>query len=200
MSDVGGDVLGYNLFTYCMNNPVNMYDPSGCWPQWIKDAANWVNDNIVQPVVKFVKDIAVDIKNFDINNQSEEDVLKSNYFSCYKGVPVIRTNGERSGSFGVIFITRETNDRDNPEDYVRHEYGHTVQLAQLGVVKYLLCIGLPSLLEWGTGEYYNKPWEITADIYGGVQSRNHSQSDITKGFYYLLGSKEVGMLIWGLIN
>ena len=75
-----------------------------------------------------------------------------------------------------------------------------MQLAQLGVVKYSLCIGLPSLLEWGTGEYYNKPWEITADIYGGVQSRNHSQSDITKGFYYLLGSKEVGMLIWGLIN
>ena len=34
MSDVGGDILGYNLFAYCMNNPVNMSDPSGNWPKW----------------------------------------------------------------------------------------------------------------------------------------------------------------------
>lgn len=25
-----GDLLGHNLFTYCQNNPVMMYDPSGC--------------------------------------------------------------------------------------------------------------------------------------------------------------------------
>ncbi|MBQ6884349.1 MAG: RHS repeat-associated core domain-containing protein [Clostridia bacterium] len=34
MSDVGGDILGYNLFAYCMNNPVNMSDPTGNWPSW----------------------------------------------------------------------------------------------------------------------------------------------------------------------
>ena len=53
MAGVGGSVQGYNLFAYCFNNPVNMSDSSGHWPQWIKDAANWVNNNIVQPVANF---------------------------------------------------------------------------------------------------------------------------------------------------
>ena len=39
-------------------------------------------------------------------------------------------------------------------------------------------------------------WEITADIYGGVQSRNHSQSDIDRGYAYLEDSKKIGILIW----
>ena len=30
-----------------------MIDPSGNWPQWIKDAANWVNNNIIQPFTNF---------------------------------------------------------------------------------------------------------------------------------------------------
>ena len=32
IAGVGGEVLGYNMFAYCMNNPVNMSDPSGNWP------------------------------------------------------------------------------------------------------------------------------------------------------------------------
>ena len=53
IAGVGRSVQGYNLFAYCFNNPVNMSDSSGHWPQWIKDAANWVNNNIVQPVANF---------------------------------------------------------------------------------------------------------------------------------------------------
>ena len=200
IADVGGSIQGYNMFAYCFNNPVNMTDSSGHWPQWIKDAVDWVNDKVIQPVVNFVKDIAEDINNFDSNNESEEKVLESNYFSSYKGVLVIRTNGDRSGSFGAIFLTSETNNRSNPEDVIRHEYGHTKQLEQLGIVNYALCIGLPSWQQWGTGEYYSKPWEITADIYGGVQSRNHSQSNIDRGFAYLEGSKIIGPLIWVFIE
>ena len=49
-----------------------MTDNSGHWPQWIKDAVDWVNDKVIQPVVSFVKDIAEDINNFDSNNESEE--------------------------------------------------------------------------------------------------------------------------------
>ena len=26
--------MGYNMFAYCMNNPVNMSDPTGNWPSW----------------------------------------------------------------------------------------------------------------------------------------------------------------------
>lgn len=35
IADVGGQVLGYNMFVYCMNNPVNMNDSTGNWPRWI---------------------------------------------------------------------------------------------------------------------------------------------------------------------
>lgn len=188
------------MFAYCLNNPVNMFDSSGNWPQWIEDAFDWVNNNIIQPVVSFAKDIKEDITNFDLNNQSEEKTLGSNYFSFYKGTLVLRTNGERSGYFGAIFLTRETNSRNHPEDVLRHEYGHSKQWEQLGILNYAFCIGLPSWRQWGTGEYYSKPWEITADIYGGVQSRDHSQSNIDRGFAYLEGSKIMGPLIWIFIE
>ena len=205
MAGVGGDLHGYNLYAYCFNNPINMVDGFGSWPSWndIENGwnrvTNWVDNNIIQPVVSFGEDIIEDIENYDKYNESEGKVLESNYFSSYKGVLVIRTNLDRSGTFGAIFLTRETNHRDKPEDIIRHEYGHTKQMEQLGVIDYLLCIGIPSWQKWGTGEYYNKPWEVTADIYGGVQSRNHSQSDIDKGFAYLEASKRIGPFVWFFI-
>jgi len=55
ISGVGGSILGYNMFAYCMNNPVNMSDPTGSWPKWIETVANWVNNNIIQPVASFIE-------------------------------------------------------------------------------------------------------------------------------------------------
>ena len=49
---------------------------------------------------------------------------------------------------------------------------------------------------WGDKEYYTKPWEITADLYGRVQSRNHAESDFMYGFAYLDASKHLGPLVW----
>ena len=37
-------------------------------------------------------------------------------------------------------------------------------------------------------------------VRGGVQSRNHSQSNIDRGFVYLEGSKIIGPLIWVFIE
>lgn len=157
----------------------------------------------IQKIIKFinkaVKRAKSDIKNFNRNNTDEENVLNSYYFSAYRGKLVLRTNRNRSGSFGILFITRGTGKRDYPEDVVRHEYGHTRQLHELGIVKYTLCIGLPSLFEWGIGEYYSKPWEITADIYGGVRSRIYSKSLIDEGFKYLEKSKSKGIRVWKTI-
>lgn len=45
--------------------------------------------------------------------------------------------------------------------------------------------GLPSALEWSTRSYYDRPWEITADIFGGVRGRAHTQDDINRGYWYL---------------
>lgn len=38
IAGVGGSIQGYNMFAYCMNNPVNMEDPTGNWPKWVKKA------------------------------------------------------------------------------------------------------------------------------------------------------------------
>ena len=200
---------GANMFTYCKNNPVMMTDPDGNKPVYkiLEEQANTANAIIeaAKPkprsaTARFVSDIMQDFKNYDINNESEEKVLQSKYFSAYKGVPVVRINGDRSGSFGMIFLTRKTNSMKNPEDTIRHEYGHTKQLQQLGVLGYAMCIGLPSWQKWGSGEYYSKPWEITADIYGGVQSRSHTQDNIDAGFQYLETSKYLGLFAWLLIQ
>ena len=188
--------MGCNMYSYCYNSPINQVDENGRLPQWVKDGCSWFNQHITQPVISFARNVKEDFDNYDKYNESEEKVLNSHYFSSYKGVPVIRINGNRSGTFGIMFLTRGTNDTQNPEDTVRHEYGHTKQMDELGVIKFALCIGIPSAAEWGEGKYYDKPWEVTADIYGGVQSRQHTKEDIARGFAYLHGSKIVGPLIW----
>lgn len=40
IAGTGGSIQGYNMFAYCFNNPVNMSDPSGNWPKWVKEIAN----------------------------------------------------------------------------------------------------------------------------------------------------------------
>ena len=203
IAGVGGELLGCNMFAYSFNNPVNMDDQDGNWPKWVQKLGNAVKKSaskVAKKVKSVVKKIKQDVKNFNIKNKSEKKVLKSNYFSAYKGKVVVRTNLNRSGSYGALFITRETNQRKNPEDVVRHEYGHTKQLDKLGVVKYTACIGVPSLFEWGDGEYYDKPWEVTADIYGDVQSRNPSDASVAEGFDYLENSYKYGILVWFTID
>lgn len=58
VAGVGGDIRGYNLFAYCMNDPVNMSDHTGHWPQWIKNAASAV----VNAVKKAVTVVANTVK------------------------------------------------------------------------------------------------------------------------------------------
>ena len=136
-------------------------------------------------VKKFFHYLAEDKRNFDINNTSEQKALYSHFFSAYRRRPVLRIYGRRSGSFGVIFLTRESAKRKDPEDEVRHEYGHTIQLRQMGVLKYLIRIGLPSWTSKAPGPYYDRPWEVTADLYGGVRSRVHKKEIVDAGIAYL---------------
>ena len=75
IAGVGGSVQGYNLFAYCFNNPVNMSDSSGHWSQWIKDAASWVNNNIIQPVKNFFSSS----KQSNVVNASSHDANRRPY-------------------------------------------------------------------------------------------------------------------------
>ena len=42
VSDVGGDIRGYNMYSYCFNNPVNMVDSKGEYPWWIVAVLTYV--------------------------------------------------------------------------------------------------------------------------------------------------------------
>lgn len=57
------------------------------------------------------------------------------------------------------------------------------------------CVSEPSWLEWGSKDYYDKPWEVTADLFGGVQSREASRSDKADAFHYLWLSKQGDLLL-----
>ena len=46
ISGVGGDILGYNMFAYCMNNPVNMSDSTGNWPKWLSGVLDVVSGTL----------------------------------------------------------------------------------------------------------------------------------------------------------
>lgn len=145
----------------------------------------------------FDSDIKNDMDSIDWNvfNTSEKAVLESKKVSFYKGVPVFRFNYARAGSYGLILLTNGLRERD----VVQHEWGHNVQQLLLGPIKYGLCIGLPSALEWSNRSYYDRPWEITADIFGGVTSRKHSNSDISRGYSYLDLSALFSTLVYGFL-
>ena len=140
----------------------------------------------------FDEDIRNDMNAIGWNpyNVDELDTLKSNKVSFYKGVPIFRTSaGGRSGSFGAIFLTKDSDIND-----LRHERGHNSQLMLMGIANYALMIGLPSWREWSERPYYTRPWEVTADAFGGVVPTRYSQRDVRRGYAYLATSSILGPL------
>jgi hypothetical protein len=120
-------------------------------------------------VAKVAKNVKEDIRNFDIGNTSEEKALQSHYFSIYKGAPVVRwTPDGRTGSFGALFLDPSLNNEEGAIDTEKHEWGHTVQLKKLGVTKYVAGVMIPSYLSNDNPDYYSTPWDVMADVHGGV--------------------------------
>ena len=204
----GQGLLGNNMFAYCLNNPVNYSDPTGLCSRdtslgiLIDCGSDWCSESYNGFLVRryfgnAIGDLVEDYFNYNPNNESEDVALASHYFSSYNGVLVIRTDGDRSGSLGIIFLTRETNSRDFPQDIVRHEYGHVVQLKQVGLFNYLLGIGLPSWRKWeSVDDYYSARYEITADILGGVESRIYTTAEYYTAFSYLKKVDRWGIFAW----
>jgi len=115
----------------------------------------------------FASDICEDVRKFNWRNTSEAAALDSNYFSIYKGMFVVRTNTNRSASFVMMFLTHgEDNWPEGIED-VKHEYGHFIQMQELGILAFAIGIAIPSVTH-KPYDYYNQKWEVTADMFGGV--------------------------------
>ena len=199
VAGIGGSIQGYNMFTYCMNNPVNMIDSSGNWPQWIKDAANWVDKNIIEPVERFVEDITEDISNYNKENTDVDVVYESNYFSSYNGTLVIRHSSNfltSWGAGGMIFLNHSNDSRSDRTTTLKHEYGHILQEKELGPVNYIIQVFAPSVTynlisrydDALLDNYYSMPWEYDADMRGGVK-RNHASwaEDIATEYFELWG-------------
>ena len=114
---------------------------------------------------------------------------------------MLRIDGNRSFSFGAIFLTRESNTRTHPEDVVRHEYGHLLQMKLIDPITYFVNIGIPSMADLGDGDYEDKLWAVSAEVLGDVKSGTHSKEKIIAGFAYLGFSMlfgPVGYTVWPL--
>ena len=85
--------------------------------------------------------------------------------------------------------------RQDKEDGMRHEYGHSIDSRRWGPI-YLIIIGLPSLLgniydriahkNWKYSDsaewYYNQPWEKSADKNGKVDRKAYIESLRKRGY------------------
>ncbi len=135
------------------------------------------------------EEIKADMQSVEWNifNKDEAKVVESKKVSMYKGVMVFRIPGNRAGSFLGIFLTDyQRTATPYSISTVHHEYGHNIQQLLIGPINYLLYIGLPSWRQWSNRTYYDRPWEITAESFGGVRIREHAPDALKRGNKYLL--------------
>ncbi len=200
-----GGLLGYNQFAYCENNPVMRADPNGeCWESivaGIKSAAIWVYDNIIIPVAGVISNVVDDVSNFDISNTSEETVLEAHYFSAYKGTIAFKLPiGTNAFSFGFMFIGDKVGDKGlDPINIIKHEYGHSVQFREIGMLNYLKFVAIPSVLgcvfKVDYDVYFSLPWERIADKFGGVDNRVKRDRETP----YEYSAQTLSDIYWGLV-
>ena len=195
------------MFAYCGNSPVSYYDPMGTtfckvnfsafspFDTWMVPSVGSCDGGYMAPFHVMNNSESEIVQTADqihdyVTNTSETVVLKAKYVAFYKGVLVIKIPWmESSGlSMGVIFLG---SDVTSPST-VRHEYGHTVQMAELGFVNYLVWVGIPSLHfyretengRYSWDQYYDRPWELIADYYGQVDRQYSPEYLNTAAFYW----------------
>jgi hypothetical protein len=153
----------------------------------LQNASNRLKEIATSIYDKTIGGIVSDIRNFNWSNENERVVLESKLFSAYKGQLVIRAPFvSRSMSLGIMFLQKNGAD----VDMVKHERGHLDQMRELGTLKYLVGIGIPSATSKVEGpEYYDQPWEIGADRSGGID-REYSLGAVVAGETYMEWLKE----------
>ena len=99
-----GSLYGYNLFAYCFNNPVNMEDGNGNWPQWIKNLVKWSASNIFKPTLDAIQNIASKIdltcsKGFNISGTPSVVIFNLQAGVSFDTKGNIAVQGSSSGGF-----------------------------------------------------------------------------------------------------
>ena len=142
-------------------------------------------------IAQAIQVISSNVRSF-VSNTDEQVALEADCFAFYKGVPVIKVDalGTSGLSLGFIFLGSKVR---SPE-VIQHEYGHTVQLSQIGLIDYLIFVGAPSkfyfdktqqgVYSWS--EYYDRPWELLADCFGQVDRTYLPNVQRNAEFYWLI--------------
>ena len=178
------------MFAYCNNNPIIFRDNTGTRMEYVRfdsgAPVGFPSPNAASQYTRFGEKAST-----AMTNTEAQEVLVANLVAFYKGRLVVKVPGSSSFSFGIIFMGN-----DGDTDLLNHEYGHTMQLKELGVIDYSTYVVLPSVIcYWGTelgvlpGEnYYSYPWEYQADQYGGVTRTYKDWAKDNAAYYWNLVS------------
>jgi len=93
----------------------------------------------------------------------------------------------------MIFLNHSNDIRPNNVDILNHEYGHVLQARERGIRMYVASVFIPSATYnfFSRGNtllsenYYNMPWECSADIRGQVEWEHPIWAEIL-GILYTL--------------
>ena len=211
----GQGLLGNNMFVYCLNNPVNAYDPCDTcfhrldfWNDCARCGGNTIGDRWTN-VIRWCESAYDYITNDD--PQTVQKNLQTNHFSFYKGAMVFSTElvVDKSGfSFGVIVLDDyyESAPQSSFNRTLDHEYGHFLHMQQVGPAAYTSTTAIPSLISatiadrngkgirrWVYDNYYNLPAERIADQLGGV-NRGYAPEANTVGSLYWIYTIAISLI------
>ena len=181
------------MFAYCNNNPIVFEDVTGFS---LRPTTTMISDMRCFPRLEDANRVTVPSNNQTeginefLTDSEERAVLEADNFAFYKDTLVIKVPGDAAFSFGIIFMGSEINN----VSLVQHEYGHTRQLQELGLLAYYNYVLLPSitcfwLTEAGalsSSTYYSYPWEYVADLKGGAVHNYTDWASSVAATYWVL--------------
>ena len=184
----GQGITGSNMLAYCSNNAVSFVDPTGLCMEvgalltWHDCGNHTCPTSSLSNPTRYSGGYNNPKNNYHIDSEpywselaKTQKVTIQSPIGVYNGVLVVYVPGSSSFSFGIIIMGKEGGD-----NLLRHEYGHTIQLKNLGVKNYYKYVVKPSvaryrktqkginteIYNWDT--YYSTPWEYQADQLGGA--------------------------------
>jgi len=177
-----GSFLQFNLFTYCLNNPVMLVDPTGfVGSHWASpnDMAFWYAMNAWGHAQLGNTATANEYQRRSVAQQARRPTntnpqaviyaMEFYNFVWYRRTPVVRTSG-LGGSFAIGEVIWLDEAKWNPDD-VSHEWGHTLQERFLGPRLYIPLVAIPSLITAQFDFHDSMPWERSAtflsDLFSG---------------------------------